>query len=294
MEPTECRQRGVRIDMREIRTDQIVQAVREMCVEANYDLGSEMLKALEEALQVEESPIGKDILRQLLDNARIASDEKVPMCQDCGMTMVFAEMGQDVHIGGGYWLDAINEGVRLGYQEAYLRKSVLNDPVHRINTQDNTPAVVHLDLVPGDSLKLMVAPKGGGAENMARLKMLKPSDGREGIKQFVLETVSQAGPNPCPPIILGVGLGGTFEKAALISKKALFRPLGSPHPDPDIAAWEKELLQAVNALGIGPQGLGGRITALAVHVEVFACHIASLPVAISINCHAHRHRERTL
>ena len=214
------------------------------------------------------------------------------MCQDCGMTMVFAEVGQDLHIVGNYWLDAINEGVRLGYQEAYLRKSVLNDPIHRINTEDNTPAVVHLELVPGDSLKLMVAPKGGGAENMARLKMLKPSDGREGIKQFVLETVSQAGPNPCPPTILGVGLGGTFEKAALISKKALFRPLGSPHPDPDVAALEKELLQAVNALGIGPLGLGGRITALAVHVEAFACHIASLPVAVSINCHAHRHRER--
>jgi len=280
--------------MREIRTDQIVQAVREMCVEANCDLGSEMLQALEEALQMEESPIGKDILRQLIDNARIAREERVPMCQDCGMTMVFAEVGQDLHIVGNYWLDAINEGVRLGYQEAYLRKSVLNDPIHRINTGDNTPAVVHLELVPGDSLKLMVAPKGGGAENMARLKMLKPSDGREGIKQFVLETVSQAGPNPCPPTILGVGLGGTFEKAALISKKALFRPLGSPHPDPDVAALEKELLQAVNALGIGPLGLGGRITALAVHVEVFACHIASLPVAVSINCHAHRHRERIL
>lgn len=280
--------------MREIRTDQIVQAVREMCVEANCDLGSEMLQALEEALQMEESPIGKDILRQLIDNARIAREERVPMCQDCGMTMVFAEVGQDLHIVGNYWLDAINEGVRLGYQEAYLRKSVLNDPIHRINTEDNTPAVVHLELVPGDSLKLMVAPKGGGAENMARLKMLKPSDGREGIKQFVLETVSQAGPNPCPPTILGVGLGGTFEKAALISKKALFRPLGSPHPDPDVAALEKELLQAVNALGIGPLGLGGRITALAVHVEVFACHIASLPVAVSINCHAHRHRERIL
>jgi fumarate hydratase subunit alpha len=280
--------------MREIRTDQIVQAVREMCVEANCDLGSEMLQALEEALQMEESPIGKDILRQLIDNARIAREERVPMCQDCGMTMVFAEVGQDLHIVGNYWLDAINEGVRLGYQEAYLRKSVLNDPIHRINTEDNTPAVVHLELVPGDSLKLMVAPKGGGAENMARLKMLKPSDGREGIKQFVLETVSQAGPNPCPPTILGVGLGGTFEKAALISKKALFRPLGSPHPDPDVAALEKELLQAVNAFGIGPLGLGGRITALAVHVEVFACHIASLPVAVSINCHAHRHRERIL
>jgi len=280
--------------MREIRTDQIIEAVREMCMETNYDLGSEMLRAFEEALQVEESPIGKDILHQLIDNARIAREERVPMCQDCGMTMVFAELGQDLHIVGSHWLDAINGGVRVGYQEAYLRKSVLNDPVHRINTQDNTPAVVHLELVPGDQLKLMVAPKGGGSENMARLKMLKPSDGREGIKQFVLETVSQAGPNPCPPTILGVGLGGTFEKAALISKKALFRPLGAPHPDPDIAGLEKDLLQAVNALGIGPLGLGGRVTALAVHVEVFACHITSLPAAVSINCHAHRHKERIL
>lgn len=188
----------------------------------------------------------------------------------------------------------VNEGVRLGYSEGYLRKSVLNDPIHRINTQDNTPAVVHVEMVPGDRLKLMVAPKGGGAENMARLGMLKPSDGREGIMRLVLEMVSQAGSNPCPPTILGVGLGGNFEKAALISKKALFRPLGAPHPDPDIAALEKELLRAVNALGIGPLGLGGRVTALAVHVETFACHIVSLPVAVSINCHAHRHKERVL
>jgi len=210
------------------------------------------------------------------------------------VTMVFAEIGQDVHIAGGYFLDAINEGVRQGYQDGYLRKSILNDPIHRVNTKDNTPAVIHLEMVTGDRLKLIVAPKGGGAENMIQMRMLKPSDGVEGIKRLVLETVAKAGPNPCPPIILGVGIGGTFEKAALISKKALFRKIGTPHPDPDIAALEKDLLEAVNALGIGPLGFGGRVTALAVHAEVFACHLASLPVAVSINCHAHRHQERIL
>jgi fumarate hydratase subunit alpha len=277
-----------------MRAEQIAQAIKEMCMEANFDLGPEMIRAFQEALSREQSPIGRDILRQLVENARIARQEKVPMCQDCGMTVVFAEMGQDVHVVGGYWLDAVNEGVRMGYQEGYLRKSVLNDPIHRVNTQDNTPAVVHLEMVPGDRLKLIVAPKGGGSENMVRLKMLKPSEGREGIKQFVLETVSQAGPNPCPPAVLGVGLGGTFEKAALISKKALLRPLGQPHADPEIAGLERELLHAVNALGIGPVGLGGTVTALAAHVEVFACHITSLPVAVSIDCHAHRHKERLL
>jgi fumarate hydratase subunit alpha len=230
----------------------------------------------------------------LIENANIARQESVPMCQDCGVATVFVEIGQDLHITGGYWLDAVNEGVRRGYQDGYLRKSMLNDPVHRVNTRDNTPAVVHLEMVPGDQLKLMVAPKGGGAENMIRMKMLKPSDGVEGIKRLVLETVFEAGTNPCPPIVLGVGIGGTFEKTALISKKALFRPLGTPNPDADMAALERDLLQAVNALGIGPMGMGGRVTALAVHVESFACHIASLPVAVSINCHAHRHKERIL
>jgi fumarate hydratase subunit alpha len=280
--------------MREVHTDQIVQAVIEMCVEANYDLGSDVMRALEGALKVEESPIGRDVLCQLIENANIARQESVPMCQDCGVATVFVEIGQDLHITGGYWLDAVNEGVRRGYQDGYLRKSMLNDPVHRVNTRDNTPAVVHLEMVPGDQLKLMVAPKGGGAENMIRMKMLKPSDGVEGIKRLVLETVFEAGTNPCPPIVLGVGIGGTFEKTALISKKALFRPLGTPNPDADMAALERDLLQAVNALGIGPMGMGGRVTALAVHVESFACHIASLPVAVSINCHAHRHKERIL
>lgn len=280
--------------MREIHTDQILQAVKEMCVETNYDLGSDVMRALEEALRVEESPVGKEVLHQLIENAGIARQEKVPMCQDCGMIMVFGELGQDLHIKGSYLIEAINEGVRQGYQDGYLRKSVLNDPIHRVNTGDNTPAVIHLEMVPGDQLRLIVAPKGGGAENMIRSRMLKPSDGIGGIKQFVLETVSRAGPNPCPPIVLGVGIGGTFEKTALISKKALFRSLGMDHPDPDIAKLEQDLLLAVNALGIGPMGLGGRVTALAVHVEIFACHIASLPVAVSLNCHAHRHRERML
>ena len=280
--------------MREIETDQIVQAVKEMCLEANYNLGPDMMRAFGQALEREESPIGQEVLRQLIENANIARQERVPMCQDCGVAMVFAEIGQDVHITGGYFLDAINEGVRQGYQDGYLRKSILNDPIHRVNTKDNTPAVIHLEMVTGDRLKLIVAPKGGGAENMIQMRMLKPSDGVEGIKGLVLETVAKAGPNPCPPIILGVGIGGTFEKAALISKKALFRKIGTPHPDPDIAALEKDLLEAVNALGIGPLGFGGRVTALAVHAEVFACHLASLPVAVSINCHAHRHQERIL
>ena len=280
--------------MREIDTGQIVQAVKEMCLEANYDLGPDMMRAFGQALEREESPIGQEVLRQLIENANIARQERVPMCQDCGVAMVFAEIGQDVHIAGGYFLDAINEGVRQGYQDGYLRKSILNDPIHRVNTKDNTPAVIHLEMATGDRLKLIVAPKGGGAENMIQMRMLKPSDGVEGIKRLVLETVAKAGPNPCPPIILGVGIGGTFEKAALISKKALFRKIGTPHPDPDIAALEKDLLEAVNALGIGPLGFGGRVTALAVHAEVFACHLASLPVAVSINCHAHRHQERIL
>lgn len=280
--------------MREIEADQIVQAVKEMCLEANYDLGPDMMRAFGQALEREESPIGQEVLRQLIENANIARQERVPMCQDCGVAMVFAEIGQDVHITGGYFLDAINEGVRQGYQDGYLRKSILNDPIHRVNTKDNTPAVIHLEMVTGDRLKLIVAPKGGGAENMIQMRMLKPSDGVEGIKRLVLETVAKAGPNPCPPIILGVGIGGTFEKAALISKKALFRKIGTPHLDPDIAALEKDLLEAVNALGIGPLGFGGRVTALAVHAEVFACHLASLPVAVSINCHAHRHQERIL
>jgi len=280
--------------MREIHTDRIVEVVREMCMEANYDLDPEVVRALEEALKIEESPIGRDVLRQLIENAKIAREERVPMCQDCGVATVFAEIGQEVHLVGDYWLDAVNEGVRQGYRDGYLRKSILNDPIHRVNTKDNTPAVVHLEMVPGDQLKLMVAPKGGGAENMIQMKMLKPSDGVEGIKRLVLETVFQAGTNPCPPIILGVGIGGTLEKTALISKKALFRPLGRPHPDPDIAALEEDLFQAVNDLGIGPMGMGGRVTALAVHVETFACHITSLPVAVSINCHAHRHKEGIL
>jgi len=280
--------------MREIHVHEITRAIREMCIEANYELGPEVMQALEEALALEESPIGKDVLRQLIENARIAREERIPVCQDCGVATIFAELGQEVHLVGGNWLHAINEGVRQGYRDGYLRKSVLNDPVHRVNTSDNTPAVVHLELVPGERLKLVVAPKGGGAENMIRARMLKPSEGVEGIRRLVLETVEEAGSNPCPPLVLGIGIGGTFEQAALISKKALFRPLRSSHPDPDFAALERELLGEVNALGIGPMGLGGRVTALAVHVETFGCHIASLPVAVSINCHAHRHRTRLL
>ena len=233
---------------------------------------------------------GQEIFRQLLENARIAQEERVPMCQDCGLAVVFVELGQDVHLVGGSFEMAIHEGVRQGYGEGYLRKS-LCDPLTRANTGDNTPAVIHTEIVAGDRLKLIVVPKGGGSENMSRVHMLKPAEGWAGIKEKVVTTVREAGPNPCPPIIVGVGIGGTFERAALLSKKALIRELGLPHADPEIAKLERELLLAVNDLGIGPQGLGGRVTALAVHMLVQPCHIASLPVAVNIQCHASRHKE---
>ena len=228
------------------------------------------------------------------ENAKISKEKLVPMCQDCGFAVFFVELGQEVHIRGGGLEDAINEGVRQGYQEGYLRKSILGDPIKRVNTGDNTPAVIHVRVVPGDKLKLIIAPKGGGSENMSGVKMLKPSDGIEGVKSFVIQRVKEAGSNPCPPIVVGVGIGGTYEVAALIAKKALLRTLGEPSSDPETAALEKELLTKVNNLGIGPQGLGGRTTALAVHVEKYPCHIASLPVAVNINCHAARHKEAVL
>lgn len=280
--------------MREIETKDITAAVKKICMDANFFLGKDVLAAFEKFKREEDSPIGKHILELLQENAKIAKEELVPMCQDCGFAVVFVELGQDVHIRGGNLEEAINEGVRQGYQEGYLRKSILGDPIKRVNTGDNTPAVVHVRVVPGDQLKLIVAPKGGGSENMSGVKMLKPSDGIEGVKSFVIQRVKEAGSNPCPPIVVGVGIGGTFEVAALISKKALLRPLGEPSPDPEVAALEKELLTKINNLGIGPQGLGGRTTALAVHVEKYPCHIASLPVAVNINCHAARHKEAVL
>jgi fumarate hydratase subunit alpha len=268
----------------------ITESVARLCQEANFQLGQDVLIAFEKGLNEEVSPTGKDIFNQLIENARIASEESVPMCQDTGFAVVFLEVGQDVHVTGGDLYAAIHEGVKRGYQEGYLRKSILNHPFERKNTGDNTPAVIHCCIVPGDKLKITIAPKGGGSENMSGLKMLKPAEGIAGVKKFVLEQVSTAGANPCPPIIVGVGIGGTFEKAALLAKEALLRPVGQKSPLSDLAQLEEELLIEINKLGIGPQGLGGRVTALAVHIEIYPVHMASLPVAVNINCHAARHK----
>jgi fumarate hydratase subunit alpha len=275
--------------MREIEVSQITRAVKEAAIAANYEPEEDLLRALARGAEAEESLSGREIFRQLLENARIARDERIPMCQDCGLAVVFVELGQEVHLVGGSLEDAIQEGVRQGYGEGYLRKSLCH-PLTRANTGDNTPAVIHTEVVPGDRLRLIVVPKGGGSENMSRLYMLKPAEGLAGIKEKVVATVEEAGPNPCPPMIVGVGIGGTFERAALLAKKALLRELGLPHPDPEIAGLEAELLKEINDLGIGPQGLGGRITALAVHVLMHPCHIASLPVAVNIQCHSSRHK----
>jgi fumarate hydratase subunit alpha len=276
--------------MREIEVARITQAVKGAAIAANYEPAEDLLRALARGAEAEESASGREVFRQLLENARIAREERIPMCQDCGLVVVFVELGQEVHLVGGDLTAAIQEGVRQGYGEGYLRKSLCH-PLTRANTGDNTPAVIHTEVVPGDRLKLIVVPKGGGSENMSRLYMLKPAEGLAGIKEKVVATVQEAGPNPCPPIIVGVGIGGTFERAALLAKKALLRELGLPHADPEIAALEAQLLKEINDLGIGPQGLGGRITALAVHVLMQPCHIASLPVAVNIQCHASRHQE---
>jgi fumarate hydratase subunit alpha len=279
--------------MREIPVARITQAVKDAAIAANYELGADLLAALERGAAQEESPSGREIFRQLLENAQIASKERIPACQDCGLAVIFVEVGQEVHLVGGDLEEAIQEGVRQGYQEGYLRKSLCH-PLTRANTGDNTPAVVHTEIVAGDRLKLTVVPKGGGSENMSRLYMLKPAEGWAGIKEKVVATVREAGANPCPPIIVGVGIGGTFERAALLAKKSLLRELGRPNPDPEVADLERELLTAVNDTGIGPGGLGGRITALAVHILMQPSHIASLPVAVNIQCHASRHKEVVL
>jgi fumarate hydratase subunit alpha len=276
--------------MKRIETRDIIEKVKDACMSANFDLGDDVLTAFEKVRSTEESPVGKEILEQLIENAKIAKEEKIALCQDTGFAVFFVELGDEVKIHGGNLVEAINEGVRQGYQEGYLRKSICH-PFTRKNTGDNTPAIVHVDLVPGDQLKIVIAPKGGGSENMSRVTMLKPSDGIEGIKNFVVERVRESGANPCPPLVIGVGIGGTFEKAALIAKKALLRPVGSTNPDPELDVLEQELLEEINNLGVGPQGLGGRTTALAVHVKMHPCHIASLPVAVNINCHASRHKE---
>jgi fumarate hydratase subunit alpha len=267
--------------------------VKDAAIAANYEAGADLLAALARGAETEESPSGREIFRHLLENARIALEERIPMCQDCGLAVIFAEVGQDVHLVGGDFEQAIQEGVRQGYVEGHLRKSLCH-PLTRANTGDNTPAVIYTEIVPGDRLKLTVVPKGGGSENMSRLYMLKPAEGLAGIKMHVLLTVEEAGPNPCPPIIVGVGIGGTFERAALLAKKSLLRELGQANPDPEVAELERQLLEEINHLGIGPSGLGGRITAMAVHVLMQPCHIASLPVAVNIQCHASRHKEVVL
>ncbi len=280
--------------MREIRTSAIIDAVAHACVSANCELPEDVLVALQSGLECEESPAGRDIFSQLIENAEIAREESVPICQDTGFTVLFVRLGQDAHITGGSLTDAINEGVRRGYMEGYLRKSIVAHPLERVNTGDNTPAVIHTEVVPGDELRITVAPKGGGSENMSSVKMLKPSDGVEGVKRFVYDLVKSAGSNPCPPIIVGVGIGGTMEKAAIMAKHAVLREVGVHSEKPYDAALEKELLELVNCSGVGPAGLGGRITALAVNVESYPAHIASLPVAVNIQCHAARHKEIVL
>lgn len=280
--------------MREITVEKIISNVKEMCQEANYVLSHDVRDALEKYSEKEVSPTGQNILFDIIKNADIAEENSVPMCQDTGMAVVFVELGQDVKIVGGFIEDAINEGIRQGYDEGYLRKSVVKDPLERVNTNDNTPGIIHYEMVKGDHFKITVAPKGFGSENMSRMKMLKPSDGIEGVKAFVLETVSLAGPNPCPPIVVGVGIGGTIEKASLLAKKSLMRSIESSHESAHIAQLEKDLLEGINKLGIGPQGLGGLTTALGINIEVYPTHIAGLPVVVNINCHATRHVAREL
>jgi fumarate hydratase subunit alpha len=279
--------------IREIQVREITQVVKRLCLEANEDLGQDVLHCFEKALQTEVSPVGREILEQLIENARIAREEHIPICQDTGLAVIFLEIGQDVHLAGGDLKEAVHQGVREGYGEGYLRKSACH-PFTRANTGDNTPAVIYLDMVPGDQVKIWVVPKGGGSENMSRLFMLPPSAGLVGVTEKILETVKEAGPNPCPPTIIGVGIGGTFEQAALQAKKSLLRGLGSANPDPELDHLEKEILLQINKSGIGPQGLGGRTTSLAVHIRLLPCHIASLPVAVNVQCHASRHKEAVI
>ncbi len=280
--------------MRSIHVDEVIENIKQMCMEANYYLSSDMKQALYQAADQEENPLGRQILLQLEENLDIAGKEQIPICQDTGMAVVFAEIGQEVHIEGGSLEEAIHEGVRKGYCEGYLRKSVVEDPFLRKNTQDNTPAVIHYTVVPGDHLKLTLAPKGFGSENMSRIFMLKPADGREGAMEAIVSAVQEAGPNACPPVVVGVGIGGTFEKAALMAKQALTRPAGEHSELPLIREMEEEALEKINALGIGPAGLGGTVTALAVNINTYPTHIAGLPVAVNMCCHVNRHSVRIL
>ena len=280
--------------MRELDVSVIRDTVARLCIEANTHLPEDVKAAIRDFQSKEDWAIARHVLDQIVENFTIAEGENVPICQDTGMACVFLEVGQEVHFAGGSLYDAVNEGVRRGYTEGYLRKSVVCDPIRRGNTGDNTPAMIHTDIVPGDRVHITVAPKGFGSENMSAVKMLKPSDGLDGVRKFVLDTVEQAGPNPCPPMVVGVGIGGTFEKAAFLAKKALIRPLNIRNPDPYYAGLEKELLEKINALGIGPQGFGGMTTALGLNIEVLPTHIAGLPCAVNIGCHATRHRSEVL
>jgi len=281
-------------DVKEIQFDTIRDTVAKLCIDANCLLGDDVVQAFKDGLKIEESPAGKDILNQLLDNEQIARKEMMPICQDTGWAVVWVKMGSGVRVQGGELYDAIQQGVAKGYTDGYLRKSIVEDPLRRKNTGNNTPAIIYTDIVPGDGLEITVQPKGGGSENMSEVKMLSAADGAEGIKKFVVDRVARSKANPCPPVIVGVGIGGTFDKCAMLAKHSLLREIGSVHPDPFYAAMEKELLERVNKLGIGPQGLGGRVTALAVFIEAFPCHIATMPCAVNINCHAARHQSVTL
>lgn len=280
--------------MREINVSEVIEAVKKLCIDANYYVGDDIKNALINAKKEEPYKIAEDILDKIILNDDIAANEKMPMCQDTGMACVFLEIGQDIHFVGGVLEDAINEGVRRGYEEGYLRKSVVKDPIDRVNTKDNTPAIIYYDIVSGDNVKITLAPKGFGSENMSRIGMLKPADGIEGVKKFIIETVKLAGPNPCPPMVVGVGIGGTFDKAAYLAKKALTRPVDSKNEQKFYSDLEEELLKKINKLGIGPQGFGGKTTALGLNIETYPTHIAGLPVAVNINCHATRHKEVVL
>jgi fumarate hydratase subunit alpha len=279
--------------LRKISSKDIIKVVRDLSIEANYDLGDDVLAAFRKAMEKEDSATAREVLKELIENADIACKERVPICQDCGLAVVFMEIGQDVHITDGDLVEAINEGVRQGYREGYLRKSACH-PITRKNTGDNTPAIIHSQIVPGDKIRIIFAPKGGGSENMSRVDMLTPAAGIEGVKDYVVKRVRESGSNPCPPTIVGVGIGGTFERSALLAKKALLRNIGERNPDPELAEIEEEILARVNRLGIGPMGYGGNATSLDVFLEIEPCHIASLPVAINIQCHAARHKEAVI
>lgn len=280
--------------IRTVHVKEITENIKEMCIEANHFLSEDMEEAMKNALTQEKAPLGCQILKQLQENLQIAGADRIPICQDTGMAVIFLEIGQDIHFEGGSLEEAVNEGVRQGYEEGYLRKSVVKDPLIRENTRDNTPAVIHYELVPGNQVKITVAPKGFGSENMSRVFMLKPADGIEGVKNAVITAVKEAGPNACPPMVVGIGIGGTFEKCALLAKKALTRPVNEHSEIPYIKEMEEELLQSINGLGIGPGGLGGTTTALAVNINTYATHIAGLPVGVNICCHVNRHAVRTL